>query len=107
MNHLRLATASSNHEGSEPNQITVNRTVWNWNRRNRRLKLNRRNRNRAEPEPEEPDFGVEKIKIEWRGPLGVVFLFFAASCMILLVIQLGMMLKRLTISTSRTLAYSR
>ena len=27
----------------------------------------------VEPEPAELDFGVEKIKIEWRGPSGRVF----------------------------------
>ena len=70
---LRSKQKFEYQEGSEPNRTTVNRTVPNRNRRNRSLKRNRRNRNQAEPEPEEPDFGVEKIKIEWRGPLGVVF----------------------------------
>ena len=60
-------------ESPEPNRRTVNQTVRNWNRRNRSLTRNRWNRNRTELEPGEPDFGVGKMKMEWRGLPGVVF----------------------------------
>ena len=55
---LCLSCLISQQEGSEPNWVTVNRTVWNWNWPNQRPKWNRWNRNQTEPEPSEPDLGV-------------------------------------------------
>ena len=45
-------------EASEPNRVTVNRTVSNRNRRNRMLQWNRWNWKWTELELSEPDFGV-------------------------------------------------